>query len=82
MDEYMKVDGQNFSQGIRAVSPCVSRGPVLPENNEALREIARFTHIPVATGERMFSRWDFKSPLADGYVDIIQPDLPHAEEGM
>ena len=26
----------------------------------------------------MFSRWDFKSVLADGYVDIIQPDLSHA----
>lgn len=52
--------------------------PVLSENNEALREIARHTNIPIATGERMFSRWDFKSLLADGYVDIIQPDLSHA----
>ena len=52
--------------------------PVLPQNNEALREIARHTSIPIATGERMFSRWDFKQLLIDGYVDIIQPDLSHA----
>jgi galactonate dehydratase len=52
--------------------------PVLSENNEALREVARSTNIPIATGERMFSRWDFKSLLEDGYVDIIQPDLSHA----
>lgn len=52
--------------------------PVLSENNEALREIARASNIPIATGERMFSRWEFKSLLADGYVDIIQPDLSHA----
>ena len=26
----------------------------------------------------MFSRWDFKNLLHDGYVDIIQPDLSHA----
>lgn len=52
--------------------------PVLPENNEALREIAHHTNTPIATGERMFSRWDFKKLLADGYVDIIQPDLSHA----
>ncbi len=52
--------------------------PVLPENNEALRDIARHTHIPIATGERMFSRWDFKPLLEDGYVDIIQPDVSHA----
>ncbi|RTE09375.1 galactonate dehydratase [Paenibacillus whitsoniae] len=52
--------------------------PVLPENNEALREIANHTSTPIATGERMFSRWDFKQLLSDGYVDIIQPDLSHA----
>ncbi|QAT49129.1 galactonate dehydratase [Caproiciproducens sp. NJN-50] len=52
--------------------------PVLPQNNEALREIARVTATPIATGERMFSRWEFKSLLQDGYADIIQPDLSHA----
>jgi galactonate dehydratase len=52
--------------------------PVLPENNEALREIAAHTSTPIATGERMYSRWDFKNLLHDGYVDIIQPDLSHA----
>jgi galactonate dehydratase len=52
--------------------------PVLPENNEALRDIAEHTSTPIATGERMFSRWDFKTLLQDGYVDIIQPDLSHA----
>src|SRR4249920_344548 len=36
------------------------------------------TSIPIATGERMFSRWQFKNLLVDGYVDIIQPDLSHA----
>jgi galactonate dehydratase len=51
---------------------------VLPENNEALIEIARHTSIPIATGERMFTRWDFKSLLTNGVVDIIQPDLSHA----
>ncbi|MCL2618787.1 MAG: galactonate dehydratase [Defluviitaleaceae bacterium] len=52
--------------------------PVLSENIEALREVARHTSTPIATGERMYSRWDFKKLLHDGYVDIIQPDLSHA----
>ena len=52
--------------------------PVLSQNNEALREIARVTATPVATGERMFSRWEFKQLLQDGCVDVIQPDLSHA----
>ncbi|MBO9683417.1 MAG: galactonate dehydratase, partial [Flavisolibacter sp.] len=58
--------------------PMFIEEPVLPENNEALREIARHVSIPIATGERMFSRWHFKNLLIDGYADIIQPDLSHA----
>lgn len=58
--------------------PMFIEEPVLTENSEALRDIARVTSIPIATGERMFSRWDFKKVLTDGYVDIIQPDLSHA----
>ncbi len=52
--------------------------PVLPTNMEALREVARYTSSPIAIGERMYSRWDFKNLLAHGYADIIQPDLSHA----
>jgi galactonate dehydratase len=58
--------------------PMFIEEPVLSENNEALREIRQHTAIPIATGERMFSRWDFKTLLMDGCVDIIQPDLSHA----
>ncbi|MDA8205399.1 MAG: galactonate dehydratase [Thermaerobacter sp.] len=52
--------------------------PVLPENLDALREIARHTTTPLATGERLYSRWEFRRILEQGYVDIIQPDLSHA----
>jgi galactonate dehydratase len=52
--------------------------PVLSEHNDALRELAMHTSVPIATGERMFSRWEFKQILQQGYVDIIQPDLSHA----
>lgn len=52
--------------------------PVLCENIEALRDIVSCTSTPIATGERMFSRWDFKRIFTAGYVDIIQPDLSHA----
>ena len=52
--------------------------PVLSEHTEALREIANHTATPIALGERLFSRWDFKTVLRDGLVDIIQPDPSHA----
>lgn len=58
--------------------PMFIEEPVLAENNEALRELSKHTSIPIATGERMFSRWDFKTLLSEGYADIIQPDLSHA----
>src|SRR5699024_7892684 len=58
--------------------PMFIEEPALPENNENLRDIAMHTSIPIATGERMYSKWQFKNLLQDGYVDIIQPDLSHA----
>lgn len=67
-----------LAKELEVFRPMFLEEPVLPENNEALREIASATNIPIATGERMFSRWDFKRLLADGYADIIQPDVSHA----
>ena len=58
--------------------PMFIEEPVLSQQNESLREIAMHTNIPLATGERMFTRWDFKTILQQGYVDIIQPDPSHA----
>ena len=52
--------------------------PVLSENMEEFREIARVANIPIATGERLYSKYDFKRLLNAGGVDIIQPDLSHA----
>ncbi len=52
--------------------------PVLSEHAEALREIAQVGSTPLALGERLFSRWDFKRIFEQGCVDIIQPDPSHA----
>ncbi|HEY1848516.1 MAG TPA: galactonate dehydratase [Opitutaceae bacterium] len=69
---------RQLAKELEPLRPMFIEEPVLPENNEALRELAAATSIPIATGERMYSRWDFKRLLADGYVDIIQPDVSHA----
>ncbi|ADC86283.1 MULTISPECIES: galactonate dehydratase [Staphylococcus] len=57
--------------------PLFIEEPVLPEHNEILKVLANYS-VPIATGERMFSRYDYKDALASGYIDIIQPDLSHA----
>mgnify|MGYP002780811830 CR=1 FL=1 len=52
--------------------------PILSENPEGLTQLASLVSTPIAVGERLYSRWDFKPFLASGAVDIIQPDLSHA----
>jgi galactonate dehydratase len=52
--------------------------PILSENPEALVQLSHLVSTPIAVGERLYSRWDFKPFLASGAVDIIQPDLSHA----
>lgn len=51
--------------------------PALPENPAQINEIARRISIPVATGERLHSRWDYQPLLAAGLIAIVQPDLGH-----
>lgn len=58
--------------------PMFVEEPVLPEHNDAIPEVAQHTTTPIATGERLYSRWDFKQLFEQHVVDVIQPDLSHA----
>ncbi|MWG34534.1 galactonate dehydratase [Halomarina oriensis] len=69
---------KRLARALEPHEPMFIEEPVLPEHNDALPEIAAYTSIPIATGERMYSRWDFKEVFESGVVDIIQPDLSHA----
>ncbi|WP_440008223.1 galactonate dehydratase [Halomicrococcus sp. SG-WS-1] len=69
---------KRLAKALEPHEPMFIEEPVLPEHNDVLPEIASHTTIPIATGERMFSRWDFKEVFEDGSVDVIQPDLSHA----
>lgn len=51
--------------------------PVLSENVGSMLDVLRNSSTPIALGERLYSRWDFKDILASGAVDIIQPDPSH-----
>jgi galactonate dehydratase len=52
--------------------------PLLSENPAGLAQIGQLVSTPIALGERLYSRWDFKPFFEAGAVDIIQPDLSHA----
>src|SRR5207245_2885256 len=60
------------------LKPMFIEEPVLSEHYEVLKEICAMSATPIAMGERLYSRWDFKRILHDGFVDIIQPDASHA----
>jgi len=51
--------------------------PVLAENEEAFTELRRHCTMPIAMGERNYTRWGFKNIMHSGSIDIIQPDLSH-----
>jgi len=63
---------------LEPLRPLFVEEPVLAEQAEHYARLADATSIPLAAGERMFSRFDFKRVLADGGVAILQPDLSHA----
>ncbi len=67
-----------FMRELDHLKPMFIEEPVLSENLEAFASLAAYTSAPIATGERLFSRWDFKRLFEMGAVDIIQPDLSHA----
>lgn len=52
--------------------------PLQPEQIEGFVELRRHCHVPIATGERMYTRWGFKNLITSGAIDIVQPDLSHA----
>ena len=52
--------------------------PVQCQNVDLLADIARGTHLPIATGERIFTKWGFREILEKRAASILQPDLCHA----
>lgn len=63
---------------LEPLRPLFVEEPLLSEHPEALRELSQVSSVPIALGERLYSRWGFKSFLCSGLVDIVQPDISHA----
>ncbi|MCC9077221.1 galactonate dehydratase [Litorilinea aerophila] len=52
--------------------------PILFDNVDAMAALAHSVRVPVATGEQLYTRWEFRSLLEKNAVGIIQPDICHA----
>ncbi|TDT97458.1 galactonate dehydratase [Streptomyces sp. 846.5] len=62
---------------LEPLQPMFVEEPILPEYASKLASIVECTSIPIATGERLYSRWDFLPALAAG-IAVAQPDICHA----
>ena len=62
---------------LEPIHPLFVEEPVLPENLHVLPHIAQGLGYPIATGERLFHRSQFRPILESGAVDIVQPDISH-----
>jgi galactonate dehydratase len=65
-------------QALEPLKPLFIEEPLLSDNPEAIAQIAQQTSVPIALGERLYTRMDFKRLFELGAVDVIQPDLSHA----
>ncbi|TWP50688.1 galactonate dehydratase [Lentzea tibetensis] len=63
---------------LEEVQPMFVEEPVVPEvQGDVLASVVSASTVPIATGERLYSRWDFK-PVLDAGVAVVQPDPSHA----
>jgi galactonate dehydratase len=58
-------------------SPWFFEEPIQHQNLPLMAEMAKKTHIPFATGERMVSKWQFRELLSLGAASLLQPDITH-----
>ena len=65
-------------KAIEQYQPMFVEEPCQAQNHEIMADIARSTYVPIATGERVFTKWGFREVLELGAATILQPDICHA----
>jgi galactonate dehydratase len=65
-------------KALEPFQPMFVEEPCQCQNVDVMADLARGTHLPIATGERIFTRWGFREILEKGAASILQPDLCHA----
>ncbi|KAF5692968.1 galactonate dehydratase [Fusarium denticulatum] len=73
-----KAMAKQLARALEPHRPLFIEEPILVEHPEAIKKLSDQTVIPIAFGERLYTRWDIKRFLEDSSVDILQPDIAHA----
>ncbi len=64
-------------EALKPYNPLFVEEPCLPENVDCMVNIARSTTVPIAAGERLFGKWEYRQLLEKQAVSVVQPDLCH-----
>jgi len=64
-------------KALEPLQPMFIEEPVQCQNVDVLADLARKTHLPIATGERIYTKWGFREILEKRAAAILQPDLSH-----
>ena len=66
-----------FAELLKPYMPMFIEEPCLPENVDCMVNIARSTTIPIAAGERLFSKYAYRELIEKQAVSVVQPDICH-----
>lgn len=64
-----------MAQAIKPYDPFFFEEPLRPENIDALAALRRQVDVPIATGEMLYTKYEFRDLLVRGAADIVQPDI-------
>ncbi len=62
---------------LKPYNPMFIEEPCLPENVDCMVNISRRTTVPIAAGERLFGKWQYRELIEKQAVSVIQPDICH-----
>ena len=72
---YEPIQAKRCIKAIEPYRPFFAEEPIRPENMENWAEIGLGRDVPIATGEQIFTTWDYDRLLKLHVVDILQPDI-------
>lgn len=64
-----------LGRGIESYHPFFYEDPVRPDHFESMAQVAQHINIPIATGERIHTIWEFEPLLRQGAVQYVRPDV-------
>jgi L-alanine-DL-glutamate epimerase-like enolase superfamily enzyme len=64
-----------FGKMIQELGVYYYEEPVMPLNPKQMKKVADNVNMPIAAGERIYTRWGYRPFFEDGSIDVIQPDI-------